>query len=352
MKRKKKKKGLYISVYFTVVIMAVVVATLLVSAGVTLLLDWLFAIHVSFPTPALLLLFSLLLGCTLSVVVSRKFLSPITTLSRAMNRVAEGAFDTRLENKSSIREIRDIYENFNLMVRDLGATEILQTDFVSNVSHEFKTPINAIEGYAMLLQGSQQSPEEQGEYVEKILLNTRRLSELVGNILLLSRIDNQSIQTNRTVFRLDEQIRQAILLLEPKWAGKDILFEVDLDALQYYGNESMLLHIWTNLIGNAVKFDPMGGWVHMSLKRQGDQIVFTIEDNGCGIAPKDRGHIFDKFFQGDNSRREEGNGLGLALVKRILDSVGGTVTVESEGVGSRFTVWLPISESQQELRFS
>lgn len=350
--KQKKRKGLHISVYFTVIIMAVVVVTLLVSAGVTLLLDRLLSIHYSFPVPALLLLFSLLLGCTLSVVVSRKFLSPITTLSRAMNRVAEGAFDTRLENKSSIREIRDIYDNFNLMVRDLGATEILQTDFVSNVSHEFKTPINAIEGYAMLLQGSQQSPEEQSEYVEKILLNTRRLSELVGNILLLSRIDNQSIQTNRTVFRLDEQIRRAILLLEPKWTEKDILFEVDLDAVQYYGSESMLLHIWTNLIDNAVKFDPVGGWIRMGLKREDGSVRFTIEDNGCGIPPVDQSHIFDKFYQGDNSRREEGNGLGLALVKRIVDSAGGCVTVESAGSGSRFTVQLPISESQQELKFS
>ena len=261
-----------------------------------------------------------------------------------MKKVALRDFTVRLETRSSITEVRELYDNFNLMTSELGATEILQTDFVSNVSHEFKTPINAIEGYAMLLQEQGLPPEEQAEYVSKILFNTKRLSELVGNILLLSKLENQAIPQKRTLYRLDEQIRKAILLLETKWTKKNIVFEIDLDEVSCTCNESLMLHVWTNLLDNAIKFNSEGGTIKMELTEKNGSIIFTIADNGCGIAEEDCKHIFDKFYQSDSSRKGEGSGLGLALVKQLIDLYGGSISVKSVlGKGTCFTVILPNS---------
>lgn len=283
------------------------------------------------------------LGYVITFFLSKWLFAPITRLGKAMRQVAAGHFDTRLENGSPFREIDDIYANFNRMAGELQATEILQTDFVSNVSHEFKTPINAIEGYAVLLQGTDgAATPQQAQYIEKILFNTRRLSRLVGNILLLSKVDNQAIQTKPTTFRLDEQIRQSILLLEPEWAPKDIEFDVEMPRLEYTGSEGLLLQVWNNLIGNAVKFDPPGGAVRIRLERQPGRVVFTVADTGPGIPPEAQKHIFDRFYQSDSSHRAEGNGLGLALVRQILEVCGGTVAVENlPEAGCRFTVTLP-----------
>ena len=262
-----------------------------------------------------------------------------------MKEVAGGNFQVNAQCASKLKDVQDIYANFNRMVKELGATETLQTDFISSVSHEFKTPINAIEGYAALLQDHQQTPEEQETYIEKILFNTRRLSTLTGNILLLSKINNQSISPQSSVFRLDEQVRQAILALERKWEEKDIQFDVDLDKITYTGYEKLLIHVWTNLIDNAIKFDPQGGSIRLRMCRQPDGILFTIDDNGPGIPLEEQERIFHKFYQSDNSREVDGNGLGLALVKQIVALSDGTIQVENlQGGGCRFTVWLPIRE--------
>ena len=230
---------------------------------------------------------------------------------------------------------------FNLMAHELSATEILQTDFVSNVSHEFKTPISAIEGYSTLLQGGENLDETQREYIDKILFNTRRLSSLVGSILLLSKLENQQIPTNRTTFRLDEQIRQSIVALETQWESKMIEFDVELDRIMYLGNETMLRYVWDNLISNAVKFSPIGGEVKLRLTRQGGELVFTIEDRGPGLTEEAKNHIFDKFYQADSSHKQEGNGLGLTLAKRIVSIENGKITVENcRSGGCRFTVIL------------
>ena len=318
-------------------------AEIIIAAGLALLLNWLLEDVLEFRLAPWLwvVVFSVILCCVLGWLINVLFFEPITRLSRAMRKVGAGDFSVRLETSSRIREVRDTYDNFNLMTQELGATEIIQTDFVSNVSHEFKTPINAIEGYATLLQSGSQG-NDQAMYVEKILLNTRRLNELVSNILLLSRVDHQAISTNRTRFRLDEQSRQAIVLLEPKWSEKELDLDVDLETLEYAGSESLLLHVWMNLIDNAIKYDPYGGLLRLRLNRRADSIVFTVEDSGPGIDPEAQKHIFDKFYQADSSRMSEGNGLGLALVKRVLDVCGGTVYVENlPEAGCRFTVTLP-----------
>lgn len=283
----------------------------------------------------------LLVGILVTSQLSKFFFNPIKKLRKAMDKVADGDFSVRLEERSSSKEIMELYTGFNLMAHELNATEILQTDFVSNVSHEFKTPINAIEGYSTLLQEENNLTEEQKGYVDKILFNTSRLSSLVGSILLLSKLENQQIPTNRTPYRLDEQIRQSLLSLESAWVSKDIEFDVDLDRVEYLGNETMMRHVWDNLISNAVKFSPNGGLVKMTLSKRLRKLIFTIEDSGPGLTEEAQKHIFDKFYQADGSHKQEGNGLGLSLVKRVLAIENGEIYVENRPCGGCcFTVTL------------
>ena len=311
----------------------------LISYGVDQLLNNVFPWEV--PLELELVGVCLLVGILVTSQLSKFFFNPIKKLRGAMDKVAEGDFSVRLEEKSSSKEIMEIYTGFNLMAHELSSTEILQTDFVSNVSHEFKTPINAIEGYSTLLQDSENLDTDQREYIDKILFNTRRLSSLVGSILLLSKLENQQIPSHQVEYRLDEQIRQSIVALEPAWEQKDIEFDVELDRVSYLGNEPMMRHVWDNLISNAVKFSPQGGTVKLQLARRLRKLIFTIEDQGPGITEEAQKHIFDKFYQADASHKQEGNGLGLALAKRILTIEKGQITAENipEG-GCRFTVTL------------
>lgn len=292
------------------------------------------------------MVFSGTIGVAVTNHMIKMLIDPIAKLRSAMREVADGDFKVEAKCESRIQDVQDIYDSFNSMVRELSTTETLQTDFISDVSHEFKTPINAIEGYASLLEG-EPSPEEQRAYVEKILFNTRRLSALTGNILLLSKLSNQSILPQKTQFRLDEQIRQAIVALEQKWSEKELGFEVELEETPFFGYESLLPHVWTNLIGNAVKFSPKGGEIRIKMMRTEGAVVFTIEDDGPGIVPGDEEHIFTKFYQSESSHGMEGNGLGLALVRQIVEMSGGSVDVQNLEVGGcRFTVRLPLEQEK------
>lgn len=292
------------------------------------------------------MVFSGTIGVAVTNHMTKMLIDPIAKLRSAMREVADGDFKVEVKCESRIQDVQDIYDSFNSMVRELSTTETLQTDFISDVSHEFKTPINAIEGYASLLEG-EPSPEEQRAYVEKILFNTRRLSALTGNILLLSKLSNQSILPQKTQFRLDEQIRQAIVALEQKWSEKELGFEVELAETPFFGYESLLPHVWTNLIGNAVKFSPKGGEIRIKMMRTEGAVVFTIEDDGPGIVPGDEEHIFTKFYQSESSHGMEGNGLGLALVRQIVEMSGGSVDVQNLEVGGcRFTVRLPLEQEK------
>ena len=328
--------------FFLICMAEFVVVVLLSELAGWLLRRWL-GVTVSIPIFVWAILFSVVVGGAITKFITRSFIDPITQLGKAMKEVADGNFQVTAQCRSRLQDVNDIYDSFNLMVKELGATETLQTDFISNVSHEFKTPINAIEGYASLLQDHQQSQAEQDAYIEKILFNTHRLSTLTGNILLLSKINNQSIHPQRTVFRLDEQVRQAIVALEQKWTEKDIDFDVELDKISYSGYESLLIHVWSNLIDNAIKFDPHGGMIALRLRQEDGFAVFTIDDNGPGVAPEDQERVFHKFYQSDSSRVMDGNGLGLPLVKKIVEFSGGTVTLENlPEAGCRFTVRLPL----------
>jgi signal transduction histidine kinase len=257
--------------------------------------------------------------------------------------VGKGNFNIKLdENKYHVDELKEMSHNFNIMVRELNNIETFRSDFITNVSHEFKTPLASIEGYTMLLQSDNLTEDEKSEYTKKILNNTKRLSNLVGIILQISRLENQGIIAEKNKFKLDEQLRQALLLFESKWTSKNIDLDLDLDQITFYGNEELLMQVWANIFSNAIKFTPESGTITCSLKKSDGFTIITISDNGIGMSEDTKKHIFEKFYQGDKSHSSEGNGLGLALVKRIIDLCGGTIEVYSEhGTGSIFTVKLP-----------
>lgn len=337
MKRLFKQRGLLF--YVSLISSGAIIIAILVAAIIAKVFD--ISLN-TVPGMFVLLLCASIVGAV-SVFINRLLLKPISELSKKMTEVSSGNFDARLEESGVlISEIRDIYSSFNLMAAELGATETIQSDFVSNVSHEIKTPLSAIEGYVTLLQDSDCSDEEKKQYIEKILFNTERLSELVGNILLLSKIENRSIEPKSATFRLDEQIRQSIMLLEQKWEEKELELDVDMESVTFKCDKGLLLHVWNNLISNAVKFSPRGGTIKIRLTENDDRILFIIDDEGPGISQNARKHIFDKFYQEDSSHKQDGNGLGLALVKRILDTLRGDVTTENlTPKGCRFSVTLP-----------
>lgn len=321
----------------TVEIIACVLLALLVDY---LLAQW-FPTFWQVPLLVDLVLISSLIGFFVTRFLSRMFFDPIKKLREAMGKVADGDFTVELTTRSNSKEIQEIYSGFNLMTHELRATEILQTDFVSNASHEFKTPVSSIAGYASLLSACDDLTEEHREYIDKILFNTKRLSALTGSILLLSKLENQEIPTNQTQFLVDEQIRQSVVALENQWVQKDVELDIELCEASYFGNELLMRHVWDNLISNAIKFTPAGSTVRLRLTRKLGKIVFTVEDEGPGIPEESIRHVFDKFYQADSGHKQEGSGLGLALVEKILKLEKGTVKAENlETGGCRFTVTL------------
>lgn len=338
-----KKKKISLRHYFMFVIFGILMGAYFLTSFVLEALDQMLGFSKVFPIMAFNILLTVAVGLFLSWLLSRNILSSVTRLSEEMERVANGDFSPEIKMESEIYEIQKMNECFNQMVKDLAATETIQSDFISNVSHEIKTPINAIEGYAMLLQEEDLLPEERTQYAERILANTKRLSNLTSNVLLLAKIEAKEVLPELDNFRLDEQIRQAIVLAEPGWTAKEICLNVTMEAIFCKGNEALLFHVWMNLLNNAIKFSPTGGTIRADLRKSRTGILFTIEDDGPGIPEEEQRRIFDKFYQADRSRGKEGNGLGLALAKKILFLHNGTIRVENRAEGgSRFLVTLPL----------
>lgn len=306
-------------------------------------LDWLRMGHFNIVWLMLLIvLTSIIIGTVITALSSRKILHPISSLNEATKEVAKGNFSVELYENYKIEELGEMAKNFNKMVQELNGIETLRNDFVVNVSHEFKTPIAAIDGYATLMQAPNLTEDERKEFTRMIMLSTRQLSTLTNHILKLSKLENQEIITEKETFDLDEQIRQAILLLEPHWSSKQMNLDIRLETVCFYGNEELLMQVWVNLLNNAVKFSNVGGDLSIVLTAVDDKITVDITDTGVGMTRDVQKHIFEKFYQGDKSRAAEGNGLGLPLVRRIIDLCGGKIRVKSElGEGSLFTVVLP-----------
>lgn len=294
--------------------------------------------------PLIPILTCVLLGTLLSQTAGRRFVRFVERFNDALKQIARGNYDITLEGTPPVQEIREIICNFNVMTKELSATEMLRSDFIENVSHEFKTPLAAIEGYAALLQQPDLTTENRREYTDKIIAATRRLNGLSENILLLSRLEQQQSLLETETFSLDEQIRENILLTEPIWSKKCIELTVDLEDCNFRGNRELLAQVWQNIFGNAVKFTPAGGVITVSLRRSHDGIIVRVVDNGPGMTEEERLRAFEKFYQADRSRTSSGNGLGLSLAKRIVDLHGGTIEIQSRpDQGSSFIICLPRS---------
>ncbi len=293
---------------------------------------------------------SIVIGTLLAHVLMLAPIRPLRHLRHAMNQVAKGNFTVHLsEERLKSREIQDMVRSFNVMVQELASNELLRSDFIENVSHEFKTPLAAIEGYATLLQRPNLSESLRLEYTQRILFNTGRLSSLTGNILWLNRLENQEISVSRAPFDLDEQLRDTVLMFERDWTGKNIDLDIDLDAVVFNGNQELLGQVWQNLFGNAIKFVDKNGRIRLLLRDHPNQVQVQVADNGLGIDFQAQARIYEKFYQADTSRQTSGNGLGLTLAKRIADLHEGEITVSSiPGKGTTFTVILPKAASESE----
>ena len=288
--------------------------------------------------------FSMMVGVGLTAFFSRRVLKPVLRLIDATRQIAQGDFSVSVESKGihGIHELEELAYSFNQMARELASIETLRSDFINNFSHEFKTPIVSIRGFAKLLKENDLTAAEKQEYLDIIITESKRLSELSTNVLTLSKYESIAIISEKAPFRVDEQLRRAILLTEPKWQKKDLDIHIEMDEIVFNGNENLTQQIWINFLDNAIKFSRPSGMVDIRLMDLDESICFSIQDEGVGMNEETQLRIFDKFYQGDKSHNQSGNGLGLTMVKRIVDLHGGTIQVDSSlGVGSVLTVILP-----------
>lgn len=289
----------------------------------------------------------LLLTCVAAVgltiyLTSHSTATPIMDLTRAAREIASGNFDVTVESRGKrISEFSELQNSFNLMAGELRSNEYLRKDFIANVSHELKTPLSIITGYARLLEEGGLTEAEQREYARYIAAEADRLTDMTGNMLRLSRIDHRQIPPRMAPFALGEQMRQVIVQLEPRWSAGELELEADLADTDFVGDAELLWQVWYNLLDNAIKFTSAGGCISVVLTVE-EEIVVSITDTGIGMDEVTRQRIFEQFYRGNTGLRREGSGLGLPLVKRIVELHGGQITVESTpGTGTKFVVTLP-----------
>jgi signal transduction histidine kinase len=278
---------------------------------------------------------------------------PVRRILQGAKQVMAGDLTTRIEPVKSL-DMGDgfnlIIDCFNRMIEELGGMETMRTDFIANVSHELKTPLAVMQNYGTLLAQPNLSEEQRLEYADAITSASKRLANLITNILKLNKLENQQIYPQKQTYDLGEQLCECLLSFENAWERKnlEVVTEIDEDVWVRSDPEFLTL-VWNNLFSNAIKFTDADGRIGLSLKREGGRAVVRVWDNGCGISPETGAHIFEKFYQGDTSHATQGNGLGLALVKRVVDIVGGEISVASEvGRGSEFTVKLAVASRTQK----
>ena len=284
--------------------------------------------------------------CTIIDGIRRKHTveRPVKRILNATRRLTEGDFTVRIEPLHGIDRMNEfdaIIRNFNTMAEELGGIETLRSDFIANVSHELKTPLSVIQNYSTILQDPGLPEDKRIEYAKSITDAIGRLSELITNILKLNKLESQQIFPEAREYNLGEQLRECLLVFEDAWDTKGLELDFDIDDVTVRADAELLTIVWNNLFSNAVKFSDAGGRITVSLKNGNGVAVVRVSDTGCGMTPEVGRRIFEKFYQGDKSHATQGNGLGLALVKRVVGIVGGEISVEStEGKGSTFTVKL------------
>lgn len=290
------------------------------------------------------LLLSMLITIALVLIVLKQIVKPMKRLTEATKQVAVGNFDVQVKQTTN-DEVGILVMNFNKMTQELKNNEYLKKDFVSSVSHEFKTPIASISGFAKIIQSNGIDDRTRREYIQIIIDETERLSKLSSNLLRLSSLENQAIIEKTHRFSLDEQIRRVILLLEQNWSFKDLELDLDLEALDFQGDEEMLQQVWINLIDNAIKFSEPYGILSIKVYSINQSAIVEIGDSGKGMDARTVARIFEKFYQGDVAHKTDGNGLGLSIVKRIVDLYEGEIACSSIlGHGTTFTIKLPLND--------
>jgi len=283
---------------------------------------------------------SLLVGSIMILLAGKYIVRPIKKLSDATKQISQGNFDVTISEKRR-DEIGQLIDGFNAMAKELRNIEILRSDFVSAISHEFRTPLTSIRGYAKLMSETENA-ERRKDYAAIVAEETDRLSSLASSILLMSKLENEAGEFAKTTFRLDEQLRRVIVLLEGQWSSKRLDLVVDLATAECYANEELLFQVWLNLLDNAIKFSPLDAALQVTLIPTSHELTCVIRDFGIGIPPEHQTRVFEKFYKGDKSRQTLGSGLGLSIAKRIIELHNGTVTlVSSPGQGTTVTVRLP-----------
>lgn len=340
---------LFLLVSITSLCTACVFSFLLVLSGARLLYHEPFTLPVVVVMGIFICCLSILIGGTMLWLISSRFTKPIEEISEAVKKVANGDFSVGINKKANrfsryelITETDELAENFNTMTAELNGMDYMRKDFMSNVSHEVKTPVAAITGFTEILMEGGLSLEEQQEYLMLVNQESLRLSRLCESMLHMSRLDHQQIVRKKDKVRVDEQIRKCVIMLTEKWADKSRDYEMDLDQLEIQSDADLLTQVWSNLIDNAIKYSPEHSTVYICGKIEKDTLIVTVQDEGNGIDKEDQVKIFQKFYQCDESHKKNGSGLGLSIVKRIIDLLGGSITCISEkGNGTMMKVELP-----------
>ena len=351
MKKQERQHRAALTLLFTVLVLVFMLVTLLI-VGVAIYflvqLEILTGPNHSVPSVAriiiIFVLAALVIGAGMTFFFGKIPMKPINHLINQMNRLAAGDYRARIAHHELLSKhptVVEFTDSFNRMAEELQSTEMLRSDFINNFSHEFKTPIVSITGFAKLLRKGNLPEEKKEEYLRIIETESLRLSQMATNVLNLTKVENQTILTDITEFNLSEQIRSCILVLSEKWEQKEIEYIIDFDEYNISANEDLLKQVWINLLGNAVKFSPTGGMIEVKIAEQEETMTVSIMNTGSEIAPEHQKKIFNKFYQADESHSSEGNGIGLAIVKLITELHDGTVSVSSGNGSTTFTVVLP-----------
>ena len=346
--KKEKKERFSLSLLLSIVVIShLLITTVLVGLALLVLVRVEVLKWQNQTAPMLILLLvvaNILVGSLVTFILIRFPMKPVKMLIDQMNRLASGDYSARLKFGPILRNhatMVKMADSFNTLAQELENTEMLRSDFINNFSHEFKTPIVSIAGFAKVLKRGSLTPEQQREYLDVIEAESMRLSYMATNVLNLTKVENQTILTDVTEFNLSEQLRSCILLLENKWEPKEQDFMLDFGEHEIRANEELLKQVWINLIENAIKFSPKGGVIEVRIQEEARRLRVAVANSGPDISPENQKKIFNKFYQADESHATEGNGVGLAIVRQVVRLHNGTVSVQSGQGRTEFTVELP-----------